>query len=473
MTLVRDRLQANGAGPLPKQRTPAETQAALWAEWERANPRTPEAIARFYRESQEQGADLDNWHQLPERQTWTTALRYVATQINARRILDIGCGQGHDLLALREDDPSRELIGVEPNERSREKVDRLDFLVVPSVDDVDLDEFDLVTCFDVLEHVPDPETFLAGVVSQMRLGSVFVETTTTTDIGTPLHLEANQGWHPGRCLERHGFVLLDRKERFAVWQRAYQTAPQRQSLLICAYRAMSIPTLTSVMNLAGISGHEIGEDNQVRITRMATSTWRIGTKYADGLIDRSRSIIVSRWWAETADDVFLMLDDDVVFEPGDAERLVALCREKRGIVCAAYPVGDGSHLATRQFQGDTIEFRPDAEPMEIEYAATGFMAVHRDVIDALVPTLPLCHANEPWCFWPFFRPMLKDLGACTIELSEDWAFCERAGAAGFTIWLDPSIRLGHLKLIEISVGNMETVHQAITMGRKGIPDATA
>ena len=67
-------------------------------------------------------------------------------------------------------------------------------------------------------------------------------------------------------------------------------------------------------------------------------------------------------------------------------------------------------------------------PKKIEYAATGFLAVHRKVIDALIYSgrFPLCHADKPWSFWPLFQPITAPMGKTNAYLSEDWSFCLQA-----------------------------------------------
>src|SRR3990167_607480 len=65
--------------------------------------------------------------------------------------------------------------------------------------------------------------------------------------------------------------------------------------------------------------------------------------------------------------------------------------------------------------------------------------------------LPPCHTGrshlgEGTPFWPSYMPfVIPDDGVEeNLYLSEDWALCERAKRAGFKMWLDPSIRLGHV-----------------------------
>ena len=78
------------------------------------------------------------------------------------------------------------------------------------------------------------------------------------------------------------------------------------------------------------------------------------------------------------------------------------------------------------------------------YPAGGCFAAHRRVFERLAKDLPLCNKDDLH-YYPFFAKMIvEDPDNGTIDLSEDWAFGERARRAGFDIWLDPSVRLGHI-----------------------------
>lgn len=216
------------------------------------------------------------------------------------------------------------------------------------------------------------------------------------------------------------------------------------SILLCAYRSMSIDAVESLMAMRDRGwGYRIGR--------------------ADALIQRVRSRIVTRWYRHSIDDVFLMVDDDVVFAPEDAERVVRLAREKRGIACGAYPVKDGTHMALQTLPGKWVKYppnqlpRPDVEPVEIMWPATGFMAVHRDVIRAMVDSgeLPLCGAGDD-AMYPFFDTfwITDEKSGNSLYLSEDYAFGERARRLGFSCWVDPAIILFHMGEYAYHVHNM-------------------
>jgi 2-polyprenyl-3-methyl-5-hydroxy-6-metoxy-1,4-benzoquinol methylase len=197
----------------------ATARAALADEWRAKQPRTPGEVQAFYRQSQAQAADQAAWHATPGRRRWTALLVATARQSGARRIVDVGCGSGYDLRALREAlGDEADLTGVEPNERQRNSLPP-DVRALPDVAQAPIEAADLLVCIDVLEHLPGPEAFLAGLAGRARLGALLFESTATHDHGTPLHLPRNRGWHPARCLEAGGWRLLEEQGRARVWQR--------------------------------------------------------------------------------------------------------------------------------------------------------------------------------------------------------------------------------------------------------------
>lgn len=218
-------------------------------------------------------------------------------------------------------------------------------------------------------------------------------------------------------------------------------------VLLCAWRNLVVETAECMLQLRDRG-------------------WGYSIARGDALISRSRSRIVSSWYRHTDEDVFLMIDDDVVFKPTDAEKVVELARQTRSVVCAAYPVKDGGHLACRRQPGQEIAFGPKAEPVEIIYPATGFMAVHRDVIKAMVEAqeadgshrFPLCDALGLSPMWAFFQPFVMAHDDGSFEyLSEDYAFGEQARRLGFKVWLDPSVILMHLGMHPYHVHEMKGV----------------
>jgi hypothetical protein len=218
-------------------------------------------------------------------------------------------------------------------------------------------------------------------------------------------------------------------------------SPRITSVLVCAYRTVSVETFESVINL---------------LTR---GNWRYALRSGDAWIGRARSVIASQWYRETSDEVFVMVDADIIFKPGDLQRLSDQCGRGQEIVCADYPVHNGEYLA-----GVDLPYRRHGNStlVELRYAPNGCMAVHRIVLDALVDVLPLCHASLPIAYWPFFIPFMAGdpMTGDNVPLSEDFAFSDRARAAGFHLWRDASVRVGHLSEFVLTEDNMAAMHRA-------------
>lgn len=195
----------------------------------------------------------------------------------------------------------------------------------------------------------------------------------------------------------------------------------------------------------------------------------------DALIARSRSLLATKFLEEEHmrdADVMVVVDDDVVWQPEDFWKIVEGCRETRSIYGGAYVTrSDKPHLSSRVLPNSHIEFKqtPQRRPIEIEYLATGFWAVHRDVFEAMVGhrfddadgghevrRVSLGADRE---FWPFFATFTIEHEPGKFHyLSEDWAFCERARQLGFKVWMDQSIVLQHMGWYPFTVGDLGGMH---------------
>ena len=167
----------------------------------------------------------------------------------------------------------------------------------------------------------------------------------------------------------------------------------------------------------------------------------------DALIDRARSMVATRFLEKTFDDVFLSLDDDIVYDPLDVVKVCRLVADGTCDIAGAGYVAKkegGSHVMIKPFPGQKITFGKDEKPVEVRWISGGFMAVSRKVFEKMSETLPLCHSKDDRLrLYPFFQPFPKEIDGRWIYISEDWAFCERARDLGFKVWLDPSVFLAH------------------------------
>ena len=178
----------------------------------------------------------------------------------------------------------------------------------------------------------------------------------------------------------------------------------------------------------------------------------------DALISRSRSKAMSAFLDSDA-HVLFTVDHDIVFPP---EALVGLCRlalDANGIVSGLYANrGDGQGISARLSEGEEIQLGSN-KLVQAVYAPAGFTAYPMAVVEGMLRRfgpdshsiepdlrLSLCRYLDGSTFYDFFRPFVvrNEVHGCNEYLSEDWAVCARARAAGFNSYVWPKPTLIHM-----------------------------
>lgn len=196
---------------------------------------------------------------------------------------------------------------------------------------------------------------------------------------------------------------------------------------------------------------------------------------SDALITRGRARAATTFLEGFPDaDVLVFIDDDIAFEPAALKKLVDLTVQTEAIACGLYVVRDtvAPHPAIAAFPNQELHIGPDNPPVEIKWGATGFMGIHRKVLDRMREGLPWVFSGPQW-FWPFFDIIITDEGE---YLSEDYAFCERARRLGIKTWLDQTIVLRHEGVRTYTISDLQAsgISQRATITvDEGGPDQTS
>ena len=149
-------------------------------------------------------------------------------------------------------------------------------------------------------------------------------------------------------------------------------------------------------------------------------------------------------------DYIMWIDSDVLFS---AEHVRMLLRHDADIVSGAYLMQNNTHYPLVEDMNDAdflkdghykflsrddLNEKPQDELFDAEYVGMGFMLVKKGVFEALK--------------YPYFLTRVIDFGTDgrVVEMaSEDVSFCMNARDAGFTVHVDPAVRVPHLKNVPL------------------------
>jgi hypothetical protein len=163
-------------------------------------------------------------------------------------------------------------------------------------------------------------------------------------------------------------------------------------------------------------------------------------------VDRVRNQICRRFLESDA-EYLLMIDDDVVPPP----TVLDMARHRKDVVaglCYAYTPSTGYYTVAYEPPAADGE-RPPRLPigdgieghglLEVELTGTACLMVHRRVLEGV---------DRPWF------AMELDEDRLVIADSEDFSFCRKIRAAGFSVWLDSDTVCCHFRTLDMkaSVG---------------------
>lgn len=144
------------------------------------------------------------------------------------------------------------------------------------------------------------------------------------------------------------------------------------------------------------------------------------------ILHYSRESLVK--YAKEADCThILFIDSDMFF---DADALTRLLARDKDIIGVHYNMKKLPLVTTVGVEPPVWEkaIADGVDILECTGVATGFMLIKAEVFDKI---------DHPWFFW-------KSDDKGEVVMGEDHWFCHKATEAGFKIWADLSIKVGHI-----------------------------
>ena len=162
--------------------------------------------------------------------------------------------------------------------------------------------------------------------------------------------------------------------------------------------------------------------------------WNIG--WNESLVTRARNEMTAKFLKSEYSHM-MWLDADIQFEPDDVGKLWEMNADI-GVGVYAMKKRNKQWFAAWKNGALVKDLDQFKEPIEVDYAGTGFMMIRRNVIEKLASSQPSYEGPDGRVPALYMTPVHND----GFE-SEDYHFCRIAREAGFKVMMDPSVRLKH------------------------------
>ena len=188
------------------------------------------------------------------------------------------------------------------------------------------------------------------------------------------------------------------------------------------------------------------------VLSMIITMKHLGEKYDIGVnltqsvyVHGNRNIIIEEASKQPC-DYLLFIDSDMVWRPDDIERLVRFDRDVvSGLYMTRKPYDGRDHApVVYRYDRDHV-LRPvyDLPPnvFKCDAVGAGFLLLKKHVVDRMVELTP--KIGFPFDFITAEEMNTKPSGRTNL-IGEDLSFCWRLRKAGFDIWCDPAVKVGHI-----------------------------
>lgn len=174
----------------------------------------------------------------------------------------------------------------------------------------------------------------------------------------------------------------------------------------------------------------------------------IGSICGCSVVSRARNLLVQDLMESDCTDL-LFIDADINFDPESVFRLMAWLSEPYIGIVAGVPrtrKTDKVYIAKLDQDEDGLTMN-EMGLVRAQRVATAFMMVKREVFETLInahPEWKYEDVNTNRTLHAVFDFLVTPEG----YMGEDFLFCDRAREHGYQVWIDPTIKLGHMGVQE-------------------------
>lgn len=167
------------------------------------------------------------------------------------------------------------------------------------------------------------------------------------------------------------------------------------------------------------------------------------------VVSRARNLLVDDFLQSDC-DTLMFIDADMTFDPNDIIRLLAFSGGPTKNIVGGTGVARKKEK-TFHLNLDTDEdgnILMDAMGLtRAKQMGTGFMMVQRQVFETLIERHPEWRFHDVASGRTIYS-LFDFKSTAAGYIGEDYNFCDRARAEGFQVWVDPTIKLGHMGVME-------------------------
>jgi len=171
----------------------------------------------------------------------------------------------------------------------------------------------------------------------------------------------------------------------------------------------------------------------------------LGMQFVKGcsLVTTARDMVVDRFLRGPSKYLF-WIDADMSWEPQDFIKLLALATRK-DVLCGTYPTKNEQRTITVQQDEDHLEM-DQYGLLRIGGTGLGFCVMRRSIVEEIASQSPRVYSTllEREIAAVFRLDVVTDDKGVRQSRGEDAAFFADLRYLGYTIWLDPTIQLGHI-----------------------------